>query len=172
MYFLLLWCLTSLLRKVKPVRIPYGSYPSVSDFDFDFVRSRTLLTELFQRDCICIVSQNPVEVILIASHLLPRRLGDNGVFQLFGYSVDRYRPSIGFLLNASIGRLVDIYQIGFLSLGNVSFLAHPAPPYTILPLIPVGSSISSVKTTLYITLSSHDPNLILLPDGVFDWHYV
>ena len=94
------------------------------------VRSSTIRTELLQRDRVCILSRNSIKESLMASHLLPKRLGDSGVqsvFQRFAgctRSVDRYSSTIGVLLNANMDRLASAYCVGFLSLGNVSFLVH------------------------------------------------
>jgi hypothetical protein len=65
---------------------------------------------------------------MVASHLIPRRLGDAGVqsvIQRFiGTSnpVDRYDPTIGVLLFMPLDAMADSYELGFWNDGPASLL--------------------------------------------------
>ena len=91
-------------------------------------------TACLQRDRACIVlSRNPGG---IASHLIPRRLGDAGVravFQRFTPEpvavVDRYDPRLGVMLSRNLDSLVDTYDLGFWNTGRVSPLTYRTPSY-------------------------------------------
>jgi len=92
-------------------------------------RATPFRNALLQRHQACIITRTPLQMTLIASHLIPRRLGDAGVqsaFQRFTGSpaiIDKYDPLIGVPLVATLGILVDGYQIGFWNCGPVSLLA-------------------------------------------------
>ena len=81
---------------------------------------------LIQRDTECIISQHPPENMLVASHLIPRRLGNVGVqsvLQRFtgpSIPVDRYDPTVGVLLVSNLDVLADGYDLGFWNNGTVS----------------------------------------------------
>jgi hypothetical protein len=83
---------------------------------------------LLRRHKTCIVSPHPLESLVIASHLIPRRLGDAGVqsaVQRFTGSsiiVDRYDPLVGVPLLATLDLLTDHYDMGFWNYGPVIFL--------------------------------------------------
>lgn len=86
-------------------------------------------TTLLQRHQRCIISQQPDPGALVASHLIPRRLGDVAVqsaFHRFTGSqavVNRFDPLLGVLLNAMLDTYVDSYRVGFWNSGPVSLLA-------------------------------------------------
>jgi hypothetical protein len=101
---------------------------------------------LLQRDQTCIITRQSLQRSLIASHLIPRRLGDAGVqsvFQRFIGScttVNRYDPRIGVLLSATLDTFVDAYELGFWNYGPVSLLTFHTPlrshfPYWVLRTI-------------------------------------
>ena len=77
----------------------------------------------------CVVSGIPRPRRLKASHLIPRRMGDNGVqsaFQLFtglDTPVTRFHPSVGILLFSGLDDLVDVYEVVFWGIGTVSLLS-------------------------------------------------
>ena len=83
---------------------------------------------LLQRHNACVISGQTLRETLIASHLIPRRLGDDGVqsvFQRFTGSPDvinRYNPLIGVPLVGTLDMLVDIFRLGFWNCGPVSLL--------------------------------------------------
>ena len=91
-------------------------------------RATEFRNALLRRDTECIISRHPYEVLLIAFHLIPRRLGDAGVYSVIqrftGSStpVDRYDPTVEVLLFLSLHALVDIYDLGFWNNGPVSLL--------------------------------------------------
>ena len=88
---------------------------------------------LLERDQTCIITRQSLQQSLIASHLIPRRLGDSGVqsvLQRFSGSstvVDRYDPRIGILLSATLDTFVDGYEMGFWNCGLVSLLISCTP---------------------------------------------
>jgi hypothetical protein len=83
---------------------------------------------LYQRHGGCIISNTRRLKSLIASHLMPKRLGDAGVlsaFQRFTGSptiIDRYNPLIGVPLLLTLDQMVDAYELGFWNCGPVSLL--------------------------------------------------
>jgi hypothetical protein len=68
---------------------------------------------LLRRHQTCVITQQPLQQSLVASHLIPRRLGDAGVqsaFQRFTDSstiVDRYDPLIGVPLVGTLDLFTD-----------------------------------------------------------------
>jgi hypothetical protein len=91
-------------------------------------RANTFREALLQRHQRCIISPIRLPQLLIASHLIPRRLGDSGVqsvinrFTDVSTPVDRYNPIIGVPLYLSLDVWVDTYRLGFWNCGPVS---HP-----------------------------------------------
>ena len=85
-------------------------------------------TLLQRHDRTCIISRQSYEKLLVASHLIPRRLGDIGVhsatqrFTGLPTIVDRYDPLIGVPLFSSLDILTDGYELGFWNYGLVSLL--------------------------------------------------
>ena len=83
---------------------------------------------LLRRDTTCIITGAPDHPFLVASHLIPRRLGDAGVqavVQRFTGSndpVDIYDPRLGVLLSGPMDAAVDVYWVGFWPMGNVRLL--------------------------------------------------
>jgi hypothetical protein len=94
-------------------------------------RATAFRKDLLRRDQACIISQEPLPNLLIASHLIPRRLGDAGVrsaLQPFTGSpatVDRYDLRIGVPLFQALDTLVNSYLVGFWNTGPVSLLIIP-----------------------------------------------
>ena len=90
-------------------------------------RATPFRTALLQRDVRCVISRQSRQRTLVASHLIPRRLGDSGVqsaFQRFTGSpspINRYDPRIGVLLYEGLGSHVDVFELGFWNHGLVSF---------------------------------------------------
>jgi hypothetical protein len=91
-------------------------------------RAATFRDELLRRDGACVITQHTLVALLVASHLIPRRLGNSGVqsiIQRFTGSstpVDRYDPTIGVFLFSALDILADSYQLGFWNNGPVSLL--------------------------------------------------
>ena len=83
---------------------------------------------LRKRDRGCIITHQPMERVLISSHLIPRRLGNLGVqsvvqrFTGLATVVDRYDPAIGISLFSGLEPLVDSFELGFWNNGPVSLL--------------------------------------------------
>ncbi|KAM6491347.1 hypothetical protein JOM56_013121, partial [Amanita muscaria] len=79
--------------------------------NFSPPRATAFRNALLARDGTCIISQNPLS--LIASHLVPKRLGDaavTSVVQRFTGSdaaVTRFNPTLGVLLFRSLDDRVD-----------------------------------------------------------------
>ncbi|KIL55007.1 hypothetical protein M378DRAFT_173917 [Amanita muscaria Koide BX008] len=95
--------------------------------NFSPPRATAFRNALLARDGTCIISQNPLS--LIASHLVPKRLGDaavTSVVQRFTGSdaaVTRFHPTLGVLLFRSLDDRVDSYEMGFWNSGPVSLLS-------------------------------------------------
>ena len=81
---------------------------------------------LLRRDQQCVITRQDVRRLLVASHLIPRRLGNNGiqsVIQRFTGSpmlLDRYDPTIGIFLCTALDPLADAYELGIWNNGHVS----------------------------------------------------
>lgn len=79
-----------------------------------------------RRDATCIVSNNSLPGLLVASHLTPKRLGDVGVtsvvrrFAGVDAAVTRFEPSLGVLLFLPLDQLVNSYEMGFWNSAPVS----------------------------------------------------
>jgi hypothetical protein len=91
-------------------------------------QANTFCDSLLRRDQSCVISGHPLEASLVASHLIPRRLGDAGVQSAFerfvctSTSVTRYNPRIGILLFVGTDVIVDDFTAGFWYIGPVSLL--------------------------------------------------
>jgi len=116
-------------QPMVPTRVSLREMKSITTNDSQN-EAANFRTALLQRHgSTCVVSGIRRLVQLKASHLIPRRMGDNGVqsaFQLFtglNTSVTRYHPSIGFLLCSSLDNLVSVYEVGFWGIGPVSLLS-------------------------------------------------
>lgn len=67
----------------------------------------------------CIISHQ--EHALVASHLIPKRMGDDGVRDVVArfcgvqaaIDIHKYDPRIGVLLLSTLDKMVDLYQLGF-----------------------------------------------------------
>ena len=102
---------------------PNNSNPQATQFQ----------TTCLQRDQTCIIVSRTSRSI--ASHLIPRCLGDAGVqtvFQRFtpmgsAALVDRYDPRLGVMLSRNLDALVDTYDLGFWNIGCVSPLTCCTP---------------------------------------------
>jgi len=98
-------------------------------------RASTFRNALQQRDQTCIITRHTMVDLLVASHLIPRRLGDLGVrstVQRFTGSpiiVDRFDPAIGVFLLSTVDLLVDGYKLGFWNIGPVSLLSFHTVSY-------------------------------------------
>lgn len=98
-------------------------------------RATQFRTACLRRDQRCIIVSRHSRTI--ASHLIPKRLGDAGVqavFQRFigpgpAATVDRYDPRLGVMLTANLDSLVDSYDLGFWNNGQVSSLTCRTPLY-------------------------------------------
>ena len=117
---------------VSPTKMSLRQVRSVTTNTLESPSQATAAT-LFRRDLVqhhgvCVITQHQLEEDLIASHLIPRRLGDAGVqfvTQRFTGSstiVDRYDPLIGVPLVPNLNQLADRYQLGFWNNGHVSLL--------------------------------------------------
>ena len=151
---------------------------------------------LLRRDQSCIITQYARQRVLIASHLIPRRLGGLGiqsVIQCFtGPStiMDRYDPALGVSLFLPLNAYVDAYEVGFWNNGPVSLficrtVSHSyfgartnmssTPSFVNEPLNIHGGDLSPNEQVLHghqIALHTHDPLVALPPVGVFNWHYL
>ena len=89
-------------------------------------QATTFRSKLLQCDRGCIISQQSSERNLVASHLIPRRLGNAGVqsamecFTGAFTPVDRYNSAIGVLLLATLHTFVDVYEVGFWKNGDAA----------------------------------------------------
>jgi hypothetical protein len=88
-------------------------------------RGQVFRDALLRRHHQCIISSVSHPAILIASHLIPRRLGDSGVqsvidlFTTLSTTVNRYNPMIGVPLLQTIDTWVDGFKLGFWNCGPV-----------------------------------------------------
>jgi hypothetical protein len=160
-------------------------------------RATTFRDTLLRRHQRCVISQQSLNLQIIASHLMPRRLGDVGVqsaFQRFTGStatVDRYDPLLGVPLFSALDSLVDSYGLGFWNHGPVSLLTIHTLSVDFVPIWQNQYAVHSFLDTNLnllgsqpltpndpmlhghqVTLITHDPSLSLPPAGVFNWHYV
>jgi hypothetical protein len=82
-------------------------------------RATQFRTALLRRDQACIITHDTMERLLIASHLIPRRLGDLGVqsvvqrFTGLATIVDRYNPAIRVSPNCMTNELESSPSSGF-----------------------------------------------------------
>jgi len=91
-------------------------------------RARDFRDALLRRDMHCVVTGDQPADILIASHLIPRRLGDHVAQSVVDQFVasgtiplpDCYNPQLGLLLLSTLDTWVDIFRIGFWHIGDVS----------------------------------------------------
>ena len=101
--------------------------------DTSVPRATPFRTALIAHDRQCVISRQTRQRSLIASHLIPRCLGDVGVqsaFQRFTgcpTSVTRYDPRIGIPLFVGLDNVVDVFEMGFWNYGPVSFLTFYTP---------------------------------------------
>jgi hypothetical protein len=88
---------------------------------------------LLARHPTCVISHHAIQRMLIASHLMPRRLGDAAIrssVERFTGSpniVQRYDPLLGVPLVSTLDTLVDGYELGFWNCGPVSHLTFSTP---------------------------------------------
>ncbi|KAH8994087.1 hypothetical protein EDB92DRAFT_1795832 [Lactarius akahatsu] len=139
--------------------------------------------QLLQRDGGCVVTGTQSNTVITASHLIPRRVGDEGAQEIVGQFVgtaeatriNSYHPSIGIMLLSSVGRLVDVFQAGFYHNDNNTYTVHNFSEY------PEASVMGSDSNTAFqipllhgfsVTLSVHTGAHPLPPPGVFNWHYL
>jgi hypothetical protein len=81
--------------------------------------STTFTTSLSHRDNGCVVTK--VTTPVIASHLIPKRLGSDGVQAIVtrfsgtqaAVGIHRFDPQIGILLCSTLDNLVDSFRLGF-----------------------------------------------------------
>ena len=152
---------------------------------------------LLRRDQKCIINRSALQYTLIASHLIPRRLGDSGVqaiLQRFtgplNNVVQRYDPCLGVLLSATLDLIVDCYEMGFWNIGPVSLLILPTPlclqssypqnqyivhDFCSLPITTYGTTVEAPNEPIChgksITLVARE-SVNTPPVGVFNWHYI
>lgn len=114
-------------QTMEPTRICHRQVRSVTP-NAAQDQASAFLTALLARHPRCIISGEPDPIFLIASHLIPRRLGNDGarsIFQRFTgvpTPVTRYHRSIGVTLEPRMDILVDSFQLGFWNIGNVDLL--------------------------------------------------
>jgi hypothetical protein len=69
----------------------------------------------------CVVSRSRPQSALTASHLIPKRMGANGVREVMTRfcggqvptDIGEFDPRIGIALSVALDSLVDVYQLGF-----------------------------------------------------------
>jgi len=72
----------------------------------------------------CVITTNH-DSNLVASHLVPGRIGDTGIAEIIRWfvgqvvpaDIDRHYPILGVLHSRSLDVLVDTYKVGFLEVG-------------------------------------------------------
>ena len=109
---------------VTPSKLSHRQAQSIIS-DASAPRADAFRNELLQRDLTCVITREPIlPQILVASHLVPKRLGDAGVqsvIQRFTGSntiVRRFDPRLGVLLSTNLDCLVDGFEIGFWNSGQ------------------------------------------------------
>jgi len=142
--------------------------------------SSSFRDSLSDRDGPCVVNGvGPT----IASHLVPRRVGSDGVTEIMEHFVGAtetsgvYDPQLGINLSMALDYWVDLYRVGFYHTVNNTYTLHNfvqnvpnmlrtgTPPVDWLPNAPQLHGHS-------VTLSIHTGNHPLPPPGVFNWHYM
>ena len=81
----------------------------------------TFRRQLEQRDVGCVVTRSNLPRLLVASHLVPKRVGDEGakvIMERFvgvgeGRDIHQFHPSLGILLAKNLDAFVDCNEIGF-----------------------------------------------------------
>jgi hypothetical protein len=81
----------------------------------------TFHTLTLQRDAACVVTRVSSPVALVASHLIPRCIGSDGVKAIVERFVSvteatgthEYDPRIGIMLLSGLNCSVDVYEVGF-----------------------------------------------------------
>ncbi|KAF5376936.1 hypothetical protein D9615_007294 [Tricholomella constricta] len=144
-------------------------------------RAATFREALLRRDRGCVVTGHPMEDLLYATHLIPRRLGDHGVQYVMDHFVgspdnvvDSYDPSIGVSLFIPLGILTDTYKIGYWNIGPDQYVIHN---FADMPLNLNGGQLHPNEQALPLhghqfTLTTPNPTTHPLPpEGVFNWHY-
>jgi hypothetical protein len=162
--------------------------------------SRTFRRHLEVRDGGCVVTRATTS--LIASHLIPKRMGTDGAKDVFtrfvgaiaALNVHRFHPEIGVFLFSALDGLVDRYHLGF-------YHVAVSNPWESGILSPNTATLQGQTYTLHnfdtnhpnlpytgvtfpglpnppplhlhsVTLSVHGGSEHLPPKGVFDWHYL
>lgn len=116
-------------QPMVPTRVSLRTTKSVTTNTTQNQAANFRTTLLNRHSSTCVVSGISRLRQLKASHLIPRRMGDNGVqsaFQLFtglNTPVTRYHPSIGIPLFSPLDDLVDVYEVGFWGIGPVNILS-------------------------------------------------
>ena len=114
-------------------------------------RAASFRDALLRRDRLCIISQQ--DRSMIASHLIPRRLGDNGVqaiiqrFAGSSTSLNRFDPTIGVFLFTGLDMCVDAYNLGFWNIGPVGLYVL----YSILLIFVCWDGRTDMLSTIFLT---------------------
>ena len=82
-------------------------------------QANTFRRNLEERDVACLVTGD--DVSLVASHLVPKRVGDEGAAEIMerfvgvgeGRDIHRFHSSLGILLVSNLDSLVDLNKLGF-----------------------------------------------------------
>ena len=113
-------------QAIEPTRMCYRPVRSVTT-NTTQDQASVFRTALLERHSTCIISGEFEPRFLVASHLIPRRLGDNGVRSIFQHftglptPMTRFHRSIGITLDLRMNILVDLFQLGFWNTGDVGF---------------------------------------------------
>jgi hypothetical protein len=81
----------------------------------------TFRRDLDLRDGVCVVTQEPASFSLIASHLVPKRVGDDGAKEIItrfvgagmACHIHKFHPRLGILLLSTLDNFVDRFKLGF-----------------------------------------------------------
>ncbi|KAF9510047.1 hypothetical protein BS47DRAFT_1348462 [Hydnum rufescens UP504] len=130
----------------------------------------------------CVVTEAVTS--LIASHLIPKRLGSDGARDVVtrfsgaqaALGIYSFAPKIGILLWSPLDTLVDHFHLGFYHEMGDTYTLHNFHP-TIRTLSVLGSQPIPILTApplhLHsVTLSVHGGDIPVPAPGVFDWHYL
>jgi hypothetical protein len=81
-------------------------------------QSTLLFNQLIQRDRICVLSGIEEELGLAVSRLIPKRVGDKAILEIWkrhvgAGTIERFNPSVAILLNKMLKAYVEFYEVGF-----------------------------------------------------------
>jgi len=153
--------------------------------DFSANAATLFRHDLLLRDAGSILSGTAVENYIIASHLIPKRLGDGGIgsvmhrFTGITGPVTRFDRRLGVMLAKGVeDTSVDGFEVGFWETGPNQYMLHNFTGLPNLYISVAAGSFGAVQPQVamvhgyQITLHPLNALIPLPPVGVFNWHYL